>query len=257
MVTIIILRHGESEWNHENKFCGWIDIPLLSRGKQEAEHAGDLILKNGFKPTVTFTLKLTRSNQTAYIILSKLNQLWCDQVKSWKLNERHYGDFQGKDKTEIFQALGKDEYDFVRRDYNGLPPSVVGDDPCIDYRYDDVDNKENVLPRAESLKIVSERFLPFFEKDIFHKYKSRCVDDDSSVKKKAILIVTHGSIVRAFIKHFTKVSDSDILKINIPTGIPIVFEMNDNMEVIGDYYYLDKEAAARGIDKVAKEGRSG
>ncbi|CAH2355210.1 phosphoglycerate mutase 1 [[Candida] railenensis] len=252
MVKIIILRHGESEWNHENKFCGWIDIPLSEKGKQEADHAGELILKAKLKPIAMYTSKLTRTNQTGYIILNKLNRLWCDSFKSWKLNERHYGSFQGQDKTKIFQELGKDKYDYIRRDYNGRPPPVVGDDSCIDERYDDGRTSADELPKAESLKNVSERFIPYFKEEIFAKNYKQCLKDE----QRAILIVMHGSPVRAFIKHFTNVSEKDISKINIPTGIPIIFELDENMEVIGDYYYLDKEAAERGIKKVSNEGRA-
>lgn len=248
MVKIIILRHGESEWNHENKFCGWIDVPLLSRGHQEAEHAGDLIVASGFHPIVMYTLKLTRSNQTGNIILAKLNRLWCDSYKSWRLNERHYGALQGQDKTKVCREFGQQKYDFVRRDYNGLPPPVEGDDPCVDERYEDAGTE---MPRAESLKLVSERFLPYFRLEIFARNHHKCTRAD-----RAILVVTHGLIVRAFIKHFTHVSDAAILKINVPTGIPIVFELDENMNVVGDYYYLDEEAAMAGIEKVRQEGRS-
>ncbi|CAK7895280.1 phosphoglycerate mutase 1 [[Candida] anglica] len=243
---IIILRHGESEWNHANKFCGWIDVSLSEKGKQEAERAGELILQSGLKPIAMYTSKLTRSNQTGNIILEKIHRLWCDSTKSWRLNERHYGAFQGRDKTEVFKELGKEKYDYIRRDYDGKPPPVLGTDPCIDDRYDSgID-----LPKAESLRLVSERFLPYFEEEILKKNWAQCHDD------KAILIVTHGSIVRSLIKKLTNVSDADISKINIPTGIPIVFELDDNHEVIRDYYYLDPEAAKQGISKVSKEGQT-
>lgn len=147
--------------------------------------------------------------------------------------------------------MGWEKYDYIRRDYNGTPPPVVGVDQCIDERYMDGRTPLEELPKAESLKLVTERFIPYFKNEIFAKNYERCLEDEL----QAILIVTHGSPIRGLIKYLTNVSDADILKINIPTGIPIIFELDENMKVVGDYYYLDKEAAEKGIKKVTNEGR--
>lgn len=245
---LIILRHGESEWNHENKFCGWIDIPLSEKGRDEAKFAGHLIQKYNLKPTITYTSKLTRSIQTGDIILEELGRLWCDVVKTWRLNERHYGAFQGRDKNEVYRELGAEKYQYIRRDYNGTPPPMETQykDDCIDERYE-VDNVDIVdLPRGESLKLVMERVIPYLRKEI--------VEGSLIGDNKTVLVVTHGSIVRSLIKYFMGVSDADISKINVPTGVPMVFELDDDGNLVRDYYYLDPELAKKGIEKVSNEG---
>lgn len=248
MTKVIVLRHGESEWNHSNKFAGWIDVHLLEKGEREAKLAGHLIKRAGLRPVAMFTSKLTRTNQTGNLILEELDELWCDQHKSWRLNERHYGAYQGRDKSEVHEELGTTKYDYVRRDYNGKPPDVEGVDSSIDERYDGVDH---ALPRAESLRMVVNRFMPYFRENIVSKYGGLCRQNPH----KAILIVTHGSVVRALMKSIGNISDQDISKINIPTGIPIVFEIDEEMNLVGDFTYLDKKAAEQGMEKVANEGK--
>ncbi|MCP8718776.1 MAG: 2,3-bisphosphoglycerate-dependent phosphoglycerate mutase [Asgard group archaeon] len=245
---LIILRHGESQWNHENKFCGWIDIPLSDKGKTEAVYAGELIKQHNLDPDILFTSKLKRSIETGLSILEVLHKPWIDHIKTWRLNERHYGKYQGRDKHEVFLELGKDKekFQYIRRNYHGLPPLVeIGQDGSIDERYNDIMNKE-ILPRGESLLMVMERLIPFFKYEI--------LDNEMIQKNKTVLIVTHGSIVRSLIKYLNHVSDDDISKINVPTGIPLVFELNDRGELIKPYYYLDKEKAEKGIAKVKMEG---
>lgn len=250
MVThkLIVLRHGELEWNHENKFCGWIDVPLSEKGRQEAKFAAQLIQKHNLKPAITYTSKLTRSIQTGDIILEEIKRLWCDVVKTWRLNERHYGAFQGRDKNEVYLELGAEKYQYIRRDYNGTPPPVEAQskDECIDERYT-LDNANlSELPRGESLKMVMDRVIPYLQSEI--------VEQSMIGSKKTVLLVTHGSIVRSVIKHFKGVSDADISKINVPTGVPMVFELDDDCNLIKDYYYLDPELAQKGIEKVRNEG---
>lgn len=245
---LIILRHGESQWNHENKFCGWIDIPLTEKGKEEAEYAGELIKQYGLSPDILYTSKLIRSIETGFIILKVLNKPWVDHIKTWRLNERHYGQYQGRDKHEVFVELGEDKekFQYIRRNYNGLPPLIDPElDASIDEKYNDLLNK-NILPRGESLSMVMDRLIPFFKYEIF--------DHQMVQLNKTVLIVTHGSVVRSLIKYLNKVSDDDILKINVPTGIPLVFELNDRGDLIKPYYYLDKEKAEKGIEKVKNEG---
>ncbi|EGW35015.1 uncharacterized protein SPAPADRAFT_58146 [Spathaspora passalidarum NRRL Y-27907] len=245
---LIILRHGESQGNKENKFCGWIDIPLSHRGQHEAEYAAELILQHHLDPDIIYTSKLTRSIETGLIILQKLNKPWIDHIKTWRLNERHYGSYQGRDKHEVFLELGQDKekYNYIRRDYHGLPPQIPKGtvDPSIDERYNDVLNQD-ILPRGESLAMVMERLIPFFKLEI--------LDNQMVQLNKTVLIVTHGSIVRSLIKYLNKVSDDDISKINVPTGIPLVFELDDRGDLI-KFYYLDEEKAEAGIEKVKNEG---
>jgi len=244
---LIILRHGESQWNHENKFCGWIDIPLSTKGKGEAANAGKLIHADNLDPDIIYTSKLTRLIDTGLIILQYLNKLWIDHIKTWRLNERHYGQFQGSDKYEVFKSMNfdKEKFQYIRRDYHGTPPLIEGNDPSIDERYNDIANKD-ILPKGESLEMVMKRLIPFFLLEIVHH---QLIQLD-----KTVLIVTHGLIVRSLIKHLNKVSDDDISKINVPTGVPLVFEINDLGELVRDYYYLDPELAKKGMEKVKNEG---
>ncbi|CUM67799.1 uncharacterized protein PRCAT00005505001 [Priceomyces carsonii] len=243
---LVILRHGESQWNHENKFCGWIDIPLSSKGKEEALTAGQLIAQNNLDPQIIYTSKLTRSIQTGNIILEELKKLYIDQIKTWRLNERHYGKYQGVDKSKVYEELGPEKYQWVRRDYLGLPPQVEqGKDVSIDERYDFIDIPKDKLPTGESLKMVMDRLIPYFTSEILQKNLIEL--------NKTVLIVTHGSVVRSLIKYMNNVSDKDISKINVPTGVPMVFELNDEGSLIR-YYYLDKELAEKGIEKVRREG---
>lgn len=245
---LIILRHGESEWNKESKFCGWIDIPLSEKGINEANYAGELLIKNNLKPTLMYTSKLTRSIQTGNIILLKINRLWCDTIKNWRLNERHYGKFQGILKNEIFEKYGDEKYQYYRRNFKAIPPLIESQeiDSSIDERYNSIDIPLYQLPRGESLELVMERLIPFFQHEIIN---TKLIHEN-----KTVLIVTHGSIVRSLIKYLEKISDDDISKINVPTGIPLVFELNDKGQLIKDSYYLDEELAKRGIEKVSKEG---
>lgn len=243
---LIILRHGESQWNHENKFCGWVDVPLSAKGEEEAAHAGELIKRAHFEPTIMYTLKLTRSIQTGNIILEHLKRLWVDTVKTWRLNERHYGAFQGVDKNVVFEKYGREKYQYYRRNYAAVPPLIEGKDQCIDERYETVDISAEDLPKGESLELVMQRLIPYFEKNI--------IERDLISENKIVLIVTHGSIVRSLIKHLNSVSDADISKINVPTGVPLVFELDDRGKLTKDYYYLDEELARKGIERVSKQG---
>ncbi|KAK6463228.1 phosphoglycerate mutase [Scheffersomyces coipomensis] len=246
---LIILRHGESQWNHENKFCGWIDINLSEKGKAEALNAGKLIFENGLKPDILYTSKLSRSIETGLIILNRINRIWIDHIKSWKLNERHYGTYQGCDKFEIFKSLGQDKekFQYIRRNYFGCPPLIPQDeiDISIDDRYDSIDNKSQ-LPRGESLEMVMKRLIPYFNEEILIKHLLK--------RNQTVLIVTHGSIVRSLIKYLNNINNDQISNINVPTGVPLIFELDENLKLVKDYYYLDNELAKKGIEKVANEG---
>lgn len=248
---LVILRHGESQWNHENKFCGWIDIPLSQKGEQEAQFAGQLIKKFGIKPTIMYTSKLTRLIKTGQIILEELDRMWVDTIKTWRLDERHYGAYQGEDKTKVYKQLGAEKYQYVRRNFNAVPPLAPKDsanDASLDERYDNIDIDKQDLPRGESLKLVMERLIPYFDKEI--------IDHELIKHGRTVLIVTHGSIVRSLIKYLSNVSDDDISKINVPTGVPLVFELDNKGSLTKDYYYLDPELAQKGIEKVKNEGQA-
>lgn len=249
---LVILRHGESQWNHENKFCGWIDIPLSEKGEHEALVAGQLIGKEGIKPTIMYTSKLSRLIKTGDIILDHLDRLWVDTIKTWRLNERHYGAYQGVDKTEVYRELGAEKYQYVRRNFKAVPPLAPqnsANDASLDERYDNIDVDKRTLPRGESLETVMQRLIPYFDREI--------IQHELIEHERTVLIVTHGSIVRSLIKYLSDVSDDDISKINVPTGVPLVFELDNRGKLTKDYYYLDPELARRGIEKVRREGQSG
>ncbi|WPK26254.1 hypothetical protein PUMCH_003603 [Australozyma saopauloensis] len=248
---LIVLRHGESQWNRDHKFCGWMDIPLSEKGEREAAHAGDLLDQHNIKPDVMYTSLLQRSVKTGQIMLEKTSRMWVSHHKTWRLNERHYGAFQGCNKNEVFEKYGKENYQYYRRDFSAIPP-LAENDPSIDERYlRSVENggiEPGHIPRGESLKLTMERMIPYVMKEV--------VQREMLEKNRVVLLVTHGSIVRSLIKHFGGVSDADISKINAPTGVPLVFEFDDSGTPIGDYYYLDEELAKKGMDKVAMEGHS-
>lgn len=248
MAKLIVLRHGELQWNHENKFCGWIDIPLSQKGEQEAQHAGDLLNKENLKPDVMYTSMLQRSIKTGNIILETIGRMWIPQFKTWRLNERHYGAFQGRDKNEVFEEYGKEKFHYYRRNFFAVPPSTgsVYKDDSIDLRYEGMDVAVDQLPKGESLQMTMGRVIPFVE-DV--------VAEQSLKEGKTVLIVTHGSIVRSLIKHYLKVSDEGISDINAPTGVPLVFDLDDQGKCSG-MHYLDEELAKKGMQKVAMEGHS-
>lgn len=241
---LIVLRHGESQWNHENKFCGWIDILLSEKGEAEAKHAGDLLLKYGIKPTIMYTSMLKRSIKTGHIISETIERMWVPHIKSWRLNERHYGAFQGRDKNEVFNEYGEEKYQYYRRNFHAVPP-LATHDSSIDERYEGLLDTHS--PTGESLELTMARLIPYVESEI--------VGHSILGKNECVLVVTHGSIVRSLIKHFSGVSDADISKINAPTGVPLVFELDDEGRLEKPYYYLDEELARKGIAKVEKEGQ--
>lgn len=211
----------------------------------EARHAGELIARSGLKPDVMYTLMLRRLIKTGQAILEEVNRMWLPHVKTWRLNERHYGLFQGRHKNEVFEEYGQQKYQYYRRDFRAVPPPLdPALDPSLDERYADI--PANELPTGESLELAMKRLIPFIETEIVaHQLVER---------NKTVLIVTHGSIVRSLIKHFANVSDADISRINAPTGVPLVFDLNDNGTQATSYYYLDEDLAKRGIAKVAREG---
>ena len=242
--TLILLRHGNSEWNAKNLFTGWVDVRLSDLGEQEAARAGELLAASGLKPDVQYTSLLTRAIQTANIALDVADRAWLPVKRSWRLNERHYGSLQGLDKAETLAKYGEEQFMEWRRSFDVPPPqlddsselSQVGDE-----RYANIDGE---VPRTESLKIVIERMLPYWESDI--------VPDLTS--GKTVLVTAHGNSLRGLVKHLDDIPDEEIAGLNIPTGIPLVYELDDAMRPTGPSRYLDPEAAAAGAAAVAAQG---
>ena len=242
--TLILLRHGNSDWNQKNLFTGWVDVRLSDQGVAEATRAGELLTESGLKPEILYTSVLTRAIQTANIALDIADRAWLPVKRSWRLNERHYGALQGLDKAETLAKFGPEKFMEWRRSFD-VPPPVLADDAeysqVSDERYKDLGAD---LPRTESLALVIERMLPYWESDIK-------VD---LAEGKTVLVTAHGNSLRALIKHLDGISDADISELNVPTGIPLVYELDDNFAPFKPAYYLDPEAAAAGAAAVAAQG---
>ncbi|KQX07809.1 MULTISPECIES: phosphoglyceromutase [unclassified Leifsonia] len=244
--TLILLRHGNSDWNQKNLFTGWVDVRLSDQGRAEAKRAGELLAESGLLPDVLHTSVLTRAIQTADIALEEADRLWIDVRRSWRLNERHYGALQGLDKAETLEKYGPEQFQLWRRSFD-VPPPVLADDAEYsqvgDPRYANLPDAD--LPRTECLKDVIERMLPYWESDISVDLK----------EGKTVLVTAHGNSLRALVKHLDGISDDDIAELNIPTGIPLVYRLDENLAPIGAGEYLDPEAAAAGAAAVAAQGK--
>ena len=244
--TLILLRHGNSDWNQKNLFTGWVDVRLSDQGVAEAKRAGELLAASGLKPEILYTSVLTRAIQTANLALEVADRLWIPVKRTWRLNERHYGALQGKDKAQTLAEFGEEKFMTWRRSFD-VPPPVLADDAeysqANDERYADLDDAD--LPRTESLKLVIDRMLPYWESDITKDLSAG----------KTVLVTAHGNSLRALIKHLDHISDDDISELNVPTGIPLVYELDDNFVPIKPAYYLDPEAAAAGAAAVANQGK--
>ena len=245
MHKLVLLRHGESTWNKENRFTGWTDVDLTDKGRQEAAHAGQLLREEGHAFDLLFTSVLKRAIRTANIALDELDQLWLPVERSWRLNERHYGALQGLNKAETAAKHGEDQVKIWRRAYAIAPPPLAADDPrhpSRDARYKDVRPAD--LPLTESLKDTVARFLPYWQESIAPPIKAG----------KRVLIAAHGNSLRALVKYLDTVSDEEIVELNIPTGIPLVYELADDLKPLRHYYLGDPEAARRAAEAVAKQG---
>lgn len=242
---LILVRHGQSEWNEKNLFTGWVDVRLSELGVKEAKNAGKLLKESGLKPEVLYTSRLSRAIQTANYALDVADRLWIDVKRSWRLNERHYGALQGKDKAQTLEQYGKEKFQTWRRSYDVPPPEIEDNSEysqANDERYKDV--PKDVLPKTESLKLVIDRLLPYWDSDI----------SKDILSGKTVIIVAHGNSLRGLVKHLDGISDADIAELNIPTGIPLVYELDDNLKPVKPSYYLDPEAAAAGAAAVAAQG---
>jgi 2,3-bisphosphoglycerate-dependent phosphoglycerate mutase len=245
MFKVVLLRHGQSTWNLENRFTGWKDVDLSDQGRVEAREAGRLMKEAGFRFDVAFTSVLTRAIKTLGIALDEMDQLWIPVTKHWRLNERHYGALQGLNKAETAAKHGDAQVKIWRRSYDIPPPPLGPDDERYlgtDQRYGSL--KPGEFPAAESLKDTVERFLPYWHETIAPVIQSGA----------RVLIAAHGNSLRALVKFLDKVSDSDIVELNIPTGIPLVYELDDQLKPVRHYYLGDQAAAAAAADAVARQG---
>ena len=243
--TLILLRHGQSEWNEKNLFTGWVDVRLTEQGRAEASRGGELLREQGVLPDVLHTSVLSRAIQTANLALDAADRLWIPVKRSWRLNERHYGALQGKDKAQTLEQFGEEKFMEWRRSFDVPPPAIDADDEYAqtdDPRYAGIDGE---LPATESLSLVIDRMLPYWESEIVPDLKAG----------KTVLVAAHGNSLRGLVKHLDGISDADIAGLNIPTGIPLVYELDDDMRPTGPGRYLDPEAAAAGAAAVASQGK--
>lgn len=246
MSTLILLRHGNSEWNQKNLFTGWVDVRLSERGVVEAKRAGELLAASGLKPDILYTSLLTRAIQTANLALDEADRAWIPVKRDWRLNERHYGALQGKDKAAVLAEFGEEQFMIWRRSYDIPPPPIADDDEFSqvgDERYADL--PDALVPRTESLKLVIDRLIPYWESDI--------VPDLAA--GRTVLVTAHGNSLRALVKHLDGIADDAIAELNIPTGIPLVYELGEDFRPSAPATYLDPEAAAAGAAAVAAQGK--
>ncbi len=246
MTKLVLLRHGESDWNKENRFTGWTDVDLSEKGRQEAREAGQVFLKEGFTFDVAYTSVLKRAIRTLWIALDEMDLLWVPVHRSWRLNERHYGALQGLNKSETAAKFGEDQVKIWRRSYDVPPPPLEASDeryPGHEPRYRNLSPEE--LPLTECLKDTVARFLPYWEQTI-----STDVRDG-----KKVLIAAHGNSLRALIKYLDNVSEEDIINLNVPTGMPLVYELDENMKPLKSYYLGDPEKVKAAMDAVASQGK--
>jgi 2,3-bisphosphoglycerate-dependent phosphoglycerate mutase len=247
MYKLVLLRHGESSWNKENKFTGWTDVDLSEKGIEEATKAAQVLSKEGFTFDIAFTSVLKRAIRTLWITLDGMDLMWIPVLRSWRLNERHYGALQGLDKAETAAKYGDEQVLIWRRSYDTPPPALEENDeryPGRDRRYAELTKDE--LPLTECLKDTVARFLPYWHEEIAPVVKSG----------KRVLIAAHGNSLRALVKYLDDVSDEDILKLNIPTGLPLIYELDDNLKPIKNYYLGDPEEVKKAMAAVAAQGKA-
>jgi len=246
MYKLVLVRHGESQWNLENRFTGWTDVNLTPKGEEEARTAGDLMKKEGYLFDVAFTSVLTRAVRTLWLALEQMDMVWIPVINSWRLNERHYGALQGLNKAETAEKFGDEQVHIWRRSYDIRPPALTVDDaryPGHDRRYASLSPEE--LPLTECLKDTVARFMPFWLDSIVPVIKSG----------QRVLIVAHGNSLRALVKHLDQISDDEIVGLNIPTGVPLVYDLDENLKPIKSYYLGDPEEAKKKAEAVANQAK--
>lgn len=247
MYTLVLIRHGESTWNKENRFTGWKDVPLSEKGHEEAAAAGRLLLKEGFEFDVAYTSVLKRAIRTLWYVMEEMDLMWIPVTRAWKLNERHYGALQGLNKAETAAEHGEEQVLIWRRSYDTPPPALEESDerwPGHDRRYAGLDPSD--VPTTECLKDTVERVVPYFEEEIAPQVKAG----------KRILIAAHGNSLRALVKHLDDISDDDIVGLNIPTGMPLVYTLDEHLKPISKQYLGDPEAVEKAMAAVANQGKA-
>jgi 2,3-bisphosphoglycerate-dependent phosphoglycerate mutase len=247
MYKLVLLRHGQSTWNLENRFTGWTDVGLTEQGRQEAHFGARLLLDNGFTFDLAYTSVLKRAIHTLWIVLEDMELEWIPVIRAWQLNERHYGALQGLNKAEMAAKYGEAQVKVWRRSYDIPPPPLDIDDqrhPRFDRRYASL--SEDELPRQESLKDTVARMLPYWHSTISNSVKSG----------QRVLISAHGNSMRALVKYLDNVPDEVIPELNIPTGIPLVYELNSDLSPIKHYYLADEETVRKAVEAVANQGKA-
>jgi 2,3-bisphosphoglycerate-dependent phosphoglycerate mutase len=247
MYKLVLVRHGESTWNKENRFTGWTDVDLSEKGIEEVKKAGQILKKEGYQFDVSFTSVLKRAIRTLWIILDEMDELWIPVQRSWRLNERHYGALQGLNKSETAAKYGEDQVKIWRRSYDVPPPPLTEDDaryPGKDRRYKDL--PKNDLPLTECLKDTVARFLPYWKNEIAPVVKSG----------KRVIIAAHGNSLRALVMYLDNVSEGEIINLNIPTAMPLVYELDENLKPIKHYYLGDPEEVRKAMEAVANQGKA-
>jgi 2,3-bisphosphoglycerate-dependent phosphoglycerate mutase len=247
MRKIVLIRHGESAWNKENRFTGWTDVDLSAKGEEEALAGAKALKDGGYTFDIAYTSVLRRAIRTLNIVLDELELQWIPVTKSWRLNERHYGALQGLNKAETAQKFGEEQVHIWRRSYDVQPPALTPDDerfPGRDRRYADLKTKE--LPLTECLKDTVARFLPFWKDTIAPVVRSG----------KRVIIAAHGNSIRALVKYLDNVGDEEIVGLNIPTGIPLVYELDEKLKPLKHYYLGDQSAVEQAMSAVANQGKA-
>jgi 2,3-bisphosphoglycerate-dependent phosphoglycerate mutase len=247
MIKVVLLRHGESQWNRENRFTGWTDVDLSEKGKEEAKRAAATLLEQGYTFDLAFTSVLTRAIRTLWIVLDEMDLMYIPVEHSYRLNERHYGALQGLNKAEMAKTYGDKQVLVWRRSYDVRPPALTPDDPRHsrhDPRYAELSDRD--IPLTECLKDTVARVVPYWE---------GCIAPQLKAGRK-VIVAAHGNSIRALVKYLDHVPDQDIVGLNIPTGVPLVYELEDDLRPIRHYYLGDPEELAKAIDAVAKQGRA-
>lgn len=247
MYKVVLLRHGESIWNKENRFTGWTDVDLSEKGIEEAHRAGQLLREKGFVFDLAFTSLLKRAIRTLWITLDEMDLMWLPVMNSWRLNERHYGALQGLNKSETASKYGEQQVHVWRRSYDVRPPALDPSDsrnPAMDPRY--VSLKKEELPLTECLKDTVARFLPYWHDAIAPAIRSG----------RRTIIAAHGNSLRALVKYLDNVSDQAIIELNIPTGIPLVYELDEQLRPLNSYYLGDRNVLQKAMESVANQGKA-
>jgi 2,3-bisphosphoglycerate-dependent phosphoglycerate mutase len=243
---LVLIRHGESTWNKENRFTGWTDVDLSEKGRQEAIEGGQVLKREGYVFDVAYTSVLKRAIRTLWTVLDQMDQMWIPVHRSWRLNERHYGALQGLNKSETAAKFGEDQVKVWRRSYDIPPPALTADDerfPGHDPRYRNLTPQE--LPLTECLKDTVARFLPLWHETIAPVIQSG----------QRVVIAAHGNSLRALVKYLDNISEADIVELNIPTGMPLVYELDEDLKPLNRYYLGDPEKVKAAMDAVAAQGK--